>query len=102
MTLTQDKTTLHRMLASLRSVDLLWKLAHSTQKLKPQLATQVAAACKGSRVAAGTVQHGHLWPGGLGLSNPQCNHPASTLSSMGITSQLLALHLRGLDDPRAV
>lgn len=67
------------------------------------MATQVAAACKNAGwVATDTVQHGHLWPGGLDLSNPQSNHPAATLSSMGIASQLLALHLRGLCDPRAV
>lgn len=91
------------MLASLKSVDLIWKLTHSKKKLKLQLATQVASACKKAGwVASGTVQHGHLWPGGLGLSNPQCNPPASTLSSMGSTSYHLALQLRDLYDPRAV
>lgn len=67
-----------------------------------QLATQVEAACK----KAGWVGHrlsidGPLWPGGLDLTH-SLTTLVSSLSCMGITSQLLALHLRGLCDSRAV
>lgn len=91
------------MLPSLESVDLIWKLTHSEKKPSCNWLHKLRLlARKQGGWATDTVQHGLLWPGGLDLSNPHSNHPVTTLSCMGITSQLLALHLRGLCDPRAV